>query len=153
MAGALVLKALNCKSVHVPFQGQAPSVTALVGGHIDTMITLDGVAKPYLENQKVKVLAVTTGEKSTILNQVPLLPKEIKGPVFWLALFVNSNAPPEDIEIIKNAVSKTLKNPNVIKKLSGLGYVNIGRPIPEDWIKLEHDYYSNIVQRLDLDAK
>jgi len=153
LAAEVFLKTINCKSTHIPFQGHGPAIAALIGGHIDMMITTDGVANAYLENQKIKVLGVFGTDRSTLLTQIPQLPTEIKIPTIWVALFVNANAPPDDITLIKNALSNTLKNPTVIEKLKKQGLVNIGRSIPKNWIQKEQNYYLTIIKTININAK
>jgi tripartite-type tricarboxylate transporter receptor subunit TctC len=153
LAAASVLSSLKCKSTHIPFTGQGPAIAALAGGHIDAMVTTDGVAKPHQETNRIKILGVAGTEKSPILSDVPLLPKNAKIPTFWIALFVNKNADPKEIDKIKNAVTRTLTNPSIIAALNSRGYVNVGMPIDDAWLKKEQKQFHEIIKQVDINAK
>lgn len=60
------------KFVHVPQQGSAASMPALLGGHVD-FVTETSVWAPFVENKEVRLLAVTTPKRSKLYPDVPTL--------------------------------------------------------------------------------
>ena len=58
------------KIIKVPFQGGAPSITALLGGHIDVSFGYLVEYKGHLEAGKVKVIGITNTERSPALPDV-----------------------------------------------------------------------------------
>jgi tripartite-type tricarboxylate transporter receptor subunit TctC len=65
----------KAKFVHVPQQGSAASMPALLGGHVD-FVTETSVWAPFIENKEVRLLGVTTLQRSKLYPDVPTL-KEI----------------------------------------------------------------------------
>jgi tripartite-type tricarboxylate transporter receptor subunit TctC len=65
----------KAKFVHVPQQGSAASMPALLGGHVDFVMETS-VWAPFIENKEVRLLAVTTLQRSKLYPDVPTL-KEI----------------------------------------------------------------------------
>jgi tripartite-type tricarboxylate transporter receptor subunit TctC len=57
---------------HVPFKGGAPALEALVGGHIDCLMT-DSSAIAAIQSGKVKAIAVTSKQRLPNLPTVPTL--------------------------------------------------------------------------------
>ncbi|WP_420179859.1 Bug family tripartite tricarboxylate transporter substrate binding protein [Paenarthrobacter sp. TA1.8] len=55
----------------VPFDGSAPSVTALLGGQVDTTATEVGVALPYIKSGQLRALSVSTPKRVEQLPDVP----------------------------------------------------------------------------------
>jgi tripartite-type tricarboxylate transporter receptor subunit TctC len=55
------------KVIKVPFQGGAPSITALLGGHIDVSFGYLAEYKGHLDAGKVQVIGVTNSERSPAL--------------------------------------------------------------------------------------
>ena len=62
----------KAKFVHVPQQGSAASMPALLGGHVD-FVTETSVWAPFVENKEVRLLAVTTQKRSKLYPDVPTL--------------------------------------------------------------------------------
>jgi len=59
--------------LHVPFQGQAPAMTSLLGGQTDLQMLPAGSAQTMVSSGKIKVFAVTTHARFFNLPDVPAL--------------------------------------------------------------------------------
>ncbi len=72
--------------IKVPFQGGAPSITALLGGHIDVSFGYLPEYKGHLDAGKVQVIGVTNTERSPALPNVPTF-NEVFGvkDIVWVA--------------------------------------------------------------------
>ena len=62
----------KAKFVHVPQQGSAASMPALLGSHVD-FVTETSVWAPFVEDKQVRLLAVTTPKRSKLYPDVPAL--------------------------------------------------------------------------------
>lgn len=62
----------KAKFIHVPQQGSAASMPALLGGHVD-FVTETSVWAPFVEDKQVRLLAVTTPKRSKLYPDVPTL--------------------------------------------------------------------------------
>lgn len=62
----------KAKFVHIPQQGSAASMPALLGGHVD-FVTETSVWAPFVENKEARLLGVTTLERSKLYPDVPTL--------------------------------------------------------------------------------
>lgn len=62
----------KAKFVHVPQQGSAGSMPALLGGHVD-FVTETSVWAPFVENKEVRLLCLTTPQRSKLYPEVPTL--------------------------------------------------------------------------------
>lgn len=62
----------KAKFVHVPQQGSAASMPALLGKHVD-FVTETSVWAPFVEDKQVRLLAVTTPKRSKLYPDVPTL--------------------------------------------------------------------------------
>ncbi|MCO4252082.1 tripartite tricarboxylate transporter substrate binding protein [Pseudarthrobacter raffinosi] len=71
LAEAALFDAGGTDAQGVPFDGSAPSVTALLGGQVDTTAAEVGVALPYIKSGQLKALSVTTPERVKQLPDVP----------------------------------------------------------------------------------
>jgi tripartite-type tricarboxylate transporter receptor subunit TctC len=124
---ALVLNAdLAVKPTLVPYGGNAPAMTALLGSQVDYfMATILDIASQY-GSGAVKVYAFGARERNSTLPNVPTtleagLPNLDAAP--WWALFAPKATPKPVLDRLSDAVDKALDDPNTRKRLLELGAV------------------------------
>ncbi len=124
---ALVLNAdLAVKPTLVPFGGNAPAMTALLGGQVDYfMATILDVA-PHYGSGAVKVYAFCAPDRNPALPAVPTtieagLPNLDAAP--WWALFAPKSTPQPILDRFSDALDKALDDQGTRKRLSELGAV------------------------------
>jgi tripartite-type tricarboxylate transporter receptor subunit TctC len=117
-----VNKAAGLEMTVVQFDGGAPAITALMGGHVDGAALLATDAKSYVDSGDVKVIYTTV---ETTMYPGAETPKS-KGidfeTVAWTGLFAPKDTPDEIVQIISEAYKKTLEDPEVIKSFETMGY-------------------------------
>jgi tripartite-type tricarboxylate transporter receptor subunit TctC len=124
---ALVLNAdLAVKPTLVPYGGNAPAMTALLGGQVDYFMgTILDIASHY-GSGGVKVYAFGAHDRNPTLPNVPTtieagLPNLDAAP--WWALFAPKGTPKPILDRLSDAVDKALDDPNTRKRLLELGAV------------------------------
>ena len=70
LSGEILKQDVGIETVHVSFRGAAPAITALLGSHIDYLVT-DISALPLVQAGQLRALAVTSLERSPYLPEVP----------------------------------------------------------------------------------
>src|SRR5262252_505065 len=124
-AYALVLNAaLKVKPTLVPFNGNAPAMTALLGGQVDYFMATVLDVGPHLASGAVKVYAVGAAEHNPALPNVPTtneagLPGLDSSP--WWGLFAPKGTPRPILDRLTDALDKGLDDPNTRKRLLELG--------------------------------
>jgi tripartite-type tricarboxylate transporter receptor subunit TctC len=63
--------AAKIEIAHVPYRGAAPALNDLLGGQIPLIWALPVAVMPFVEQGKVKALAVSTRQRYPLLPQVP----------------------------------------------------------------------------------
>ena len=71
LATELFLKSAGIDMTHVPYKGTSPALTDTVAGLTDVFFSTPGAASPYMKNQRLNVLAVTTPKRSAAEPQIP----------------------------------------------------------------------------------
>ena len=61
------------KMVHIPYKGNAPALTDLVGGHVDLVFNGLTSAMPLIKAGKLRALAVTSLTRAGALPEMPTL--------------------------------------------------------------------------------
>jgi tripartite-type tricarboxylate transporter receptor subunit TctC len=108
--------------LHVPFQGEAPAVTALLGGQVDFMVMPAARADQLGKEGKVKILAVTTGERFALIKDVPTLVEQgYKVDVAnWFGVVAPAKTPPEAVQKLSDEINAMLRGkefPEALRKL------------------------------------
>lgn len=159
LAAAALEKGAGVKFNHVPFDGAAPAVTALMGGHIDAVPVSPAEVKKYVESGKLKTLAIMDAKESDALPGVPTLENEtgIKtvyvGP--WRGLAVPKNTPDDVVKVLANAFMKGAEEPEFKEymKNNGLGLVIKDGQGFGQLMKESHDAFSKLIPELGIEKK
>lgn len=137
------------RTTHVPFNGDAPGLQALLGGSIDIHGTSITASLPHVQSGKIRVLGVMDNKR---LAQVPDAPtfKEAGYDVeayAWYTLVAPAGTPREAIERLNKAVNQVLARPDFIAKAHAMGMEPRGGS-PEDLGKYIHKEYERWVPLL-----
>ena len=141
---------------HVPYRGAAPALQDLLAGHINLSFETSLVSTMNsLGSGRMKVLAITAGERSASLPEIPTV-AESGYPGFsaqgWFGLFGPANLPAEIVEKLNEATTTALRDPEVIERLARQGTVPM--PTTQDefvaFLKEENDKWAAIANSLDL---
>jgi len=109
LAYAQIVKTGSVDMVRIPYKGEAPSVTDLLGGTIHAVFATPTVTLSHIKEGKLNALAVTTPTRSPLLPEVPTTVEAGMPPInveFFAALFGPAKMPPE----IAHRVSKELNS-------------------------------------------
>ena len=105
--------------INVPYPGSPAAVTALIRGDVQAVCLAAIAVTPQLGNGAVKILAVSTSERSLFLPDVPTLKEsgiDVESDA-WNALIAPGGTPPAMIAKINAEVVQSLAEPGVIEKL------------------------------------
>jgi tripartite-type tricarboxylate transporter receptor subunit TctC len=125
---AIALKAGGGKMVHIPFGGSPQAVTAVIRGDVQAACLPAIAVTPQLASGAVKILAVTTAERSQFLPAVPTLKEsgiDVESDA-WNALIAPAGTPASIIAQINAEVGAALRKPEIREKLK----TQLIEPIP-----------------------
>ena len=125
LSGALLEKQTDTQMIHVPYKGNAPAMTDLMGGNITMMFDVIANARPYIASDKVRALAVTSRKRNPMLPDVPTMTEAgVKGFDVdgWYALYGPAAMPTATVAAVNAAARKVLANPELRKRLGEMGY-------------------------------
>ncbi len=112
-------------ALSVPYRGGGPAMAAIIAGQVDIIMASSQVAKPLVEDKRIKALAVTGKERSPALPDVPTLAEAgVKHAdvdlQFWFGIFGPKGMPADVKAKLEKAVQKTLQSPAVVERLVAL---------------------------------
>jgi tripartite-type tricarboxylate transporter receptor subunit TctC len=139
------------------YRGNAPVVTALLGGEVDFSLEQVSVALPIIKDGRTVPLAVTSRSRSPLMPSVPTLNeagfKDFEA-VTWTGLFVPAGTPRAVVTRLSTALSQVLADPTVQGKMNAAGSVTQDMT-PEafsEYVHRENVKWTPIVKRLNLKA-
>ena len=112
-------------AVDVPYRGGGPAMAAIIAGQVEIITASSQVAKPLVEDRRIKALAVTGKQRSPALPDVPTLAEAgIKHAdvdlQFWFGVF-GPKGMPADVKVkLEKAIAKALQSPAVRERLAAL---------------------------------
>ena len=112
------------KAIHVPYKGSSQAHLDIIGGNVDLMFDTTSSAMGQIRGGKFRPLAVTTPQRAAELPDVPTLAEAgVKGADIqtWYALYVTAGTPRPVVERLAAELQATLKHPEVVARIKGLG--------------------------------
>lgn len=129
LAGEMVKLRAGISMVHVPYKGATPALTDVIGGTVSCGFMTSLGALQYMQNGKLRPIAVASPKRLSELPNVPTM-AEAGLPNFdvlsWNGLAAPAGTPEPIIQRLNKEVNKILKMPDVKKQLEALGAEPVG---------------------------
>jgi len=143
-------KAAGVKFNHIPFSGGGPSVTAILGGHVNAVSVSPPEGIPQIQAGKLKIIALFAEKRLAMFPDVPTVKEQ--GINFamgmWRGLAAPKGTPPDVIKKLHDAFKQGMDDP-VLKKNATDMAVNLDYLGPEAFGKLiagDHEFYGKLVK-------
>lgn len=124
IAAELVALRTGITWLHVPYSGAGAILKDTLSGEVPLSFTLLGGAEPYLRSGQLKAIAVTSDRRVAALPAVPTI-SESGLPDYeitsWHGIVAPAGTPAPVIERLRSALTMTLRDPDVVARLRGLG--------------------------------
>jgi tripartite-type tricarboxylate transporter receptor subunit TctC len=136
---------------HVPFKGGAPAVVALLGGEVQTILTVIVEVYPHIQSGRLRPIAVSSDKRTTQFPDVPTIAETVKGYEFtsWFGAFAPAGTPKPVIDRLSAEIKKAMADPDVASKLSAQ-VLDPMYKTPEEFtrhLKAEYDRMKDVVKQ------
>ena len=133
LAAEMFATARGLKLNHIPFNGSAPAVTAMLGGQTMLLFGVASDVMPHVRAGKLRALAVASERRMRALPDIPTTAEagvpgvEIE---IWLAAFAPRGTPAELVNRLNAEIGAVLEIPEVRSRVTqdGIGEVKGGTP-------------------------
>lgn len=154
LAAASVEDKTGAKFSHIPYQGAAPAVLSLLGGHIDAVAVSPAEVAPHLASGKLKMLAIMADQRLKAFEKVPTL-KERGIDVSlgaWRGLGAPKGTPKEVIDVLKDLAQKTMNEPQMREAMDklALGYAYGDETAFKATMARDNDNFKALIPKLNL---
>jgi tripartite-type tricarboxylate transporter receptor subunit TctC len=151
LAGELFKSMVGADMVHVPFNGIAPAVTAVLAGDVQLMFAGAPAVLQHVRAGKLHALGVASLKRIAAAPDLPTLSESgLAGfdVTSWYSIVAPAGTPPEIVARLQLEIDKALREPEVREKLAGLGAEPIANTPAEfaAMIKIETAKWSEIVK-------
>ena len=150
LAGELFKMMAGVDLVHIPYRGQGPALTDLLGGQVQLLFATTPGTTEYISSGRLRALAVTSATRAEMLPELPPIGDFVPGydTIQWYGLCAPAKTPPEIIGRLNAEVNAGIADPGMKAKLAAIG----GEPLPgspadfarliadetEKWAKVVH---------------
>ena len=158
LAIALFLQRLGLEAIHVPYKGTAPAMNDLIGGRLAFMLDAMSTGLPYIQDGRVRAVALTSGKRSPLLPQVPTLNETVM-PGFiaptWQGILLPAKAPAEVVRRFSEAIAAAVHDPDTRAQFASQG-VQLESSTPDEfaaYIKTETERWAKAVRAAGIEPE
>jgi tripartite-type tricarboxylate transporter receptor subunit TctC len=123
LSGELFKAMTGVNVVHVPYRGESPALTDMIGGQVQMMFSTLPGSMEHIKAGTLRPLGVTTATRWEGLPDVPTVGESVPGyeASVWNCLGAPRNTPAQIVERLHRETNAALSNPTVTARLAQLG--------------------------------
>jgi tripartite-type tricarboxylate transporter receptor subunit TctC len=128
MAGELFKMMAGVNLVHVPYRGQGPALTDLLGGQVHVLFAAAPGTTDYIRTGKLRALAVTTASRAQELPELPTVGDFVPGyeASQWYGIGAPKSTPAEIVDKLNKEINAAIADPGMTARFAAIG----GEPLP-----------------------
>lgn len=115
--------------VHVPYRGEQPVMTDIIGGHLDSSFLSITSTAELIKAGKLRPLAVIGSTRSQLLPNVPTFAElgynrlDLLG---WFGMLMPAATPKTVVDKMSKGIHDTLKEPDILQSIIEMGLEPVG---------------------------
>ncbi|HKA44741.1 MAG TPA: tripartite tricarboxylate transporter substrate binding protein [Burkholderiales bacterium] len=124
LTGELLSKMAGARFLYVPYKGDAPAVTALLGSEINLIITPTAPVLPHVQSGRFKLIATTGATRWKGMPEVPTVAESgVSGfdVSSWIGLATTAGTPRSAVGRLHAEMQRTLQTAEVSGRLEQIG--------------------------------
>ena len=128
LAGELFKMMAGVSLVHVPYRGQGPALSDLLGGQVQVLFAATPGTGDYISTGKLRALAVTSAARTNMLPELPTIGAFIPGyeASQWYGIGAPKATPADIIETLNREINAGIADPGMKGRFAAMG----GEPLP-----------------------
>jgi tripartite-type tricarboxylate transporter receptor subunit TctC len=128
MAGELFKMMAGVNLVHVPYRGQGPALTDLLGGQVQVLFAATPGTTEYITTGKLRALAVTSGSRAEMLPELKTVADFVPGyeASQWYGIGAPSNTPVEIVDKLNKEINAAIADAGMKARFAAIGGEPLG---------------------------
>jgi tripartite-type tricarboxylate transporter receptor subunit TctC len=157
MAGELFNLMAGTRMVQVPYRGQGPALSDLLGAQVQVLFATTPGISDYIRTGRLRALAVTTSTRAEVVPELPTVGDFVPGyeSSQWYGLGAPKNTPAEIIDKLNREINAGLADPKMKARLAD--FADVPMPMtPTEFGKLiadETEKWRNVIRVLNIKAE
>jgi tripartite-type tricarboxylate transporter receptor subunit TctC len=123
IAGELFKMMAGVNLVHIPYRGQGPALTDLLGGDVQVLFATAPGTTDYIRTGKLRALAVTSAARAEVLPELPTVADFVPGyeASQWYGLAAPRSTPVEIVDKLNKQINAAIADPGMKARLAAIG--------------------------------
>lgn len=124
LCGLMMMNVLEVQLNEIPYKGTGPALTDLMGSQVDVLCDQTSGTVPSVKNGKIKAIAAVGNNRLPSLPETPAISEAgVKGFEIKISfgLYAPKGTPKPVLDKLTAALQKSVTDPDVIKRLEGMG--------------------------------
>ena len=128
LAGENFIASAGLTVTHIPYKGEAPAISDLLGGQIQFVTPNLSAAISHVRAKRLRALGVTSPTRAKQLPDVPAVAETLPGfeNLGWFGFMVPTGTPAAIVAKIHKDTVAALKDPAIAKRFDDLGMAPVG---------------------------
>jgi tripartite-type tricarboxylate transporter receptor subunit TctC len=154
----ILKRAAKVEMGYIPYPGGAPTVSALLGGHVTSLLlNYPGVAE-QMKAGKLRPLAITLGMRTGLLPEVPTVAEQGYQDYamdLWWGSFAPAATPKDVLTALAGRFTAALQAPELKAKLAVQGFYPVGTCGADfaAFLREEYDGYGRAIREANIKAE
>jgi len=155
LASSLLMYLTGIKATHIPYKGGGQAVQDLIAGHVTFTIEGLTVLKPFVEDGRLRALAVTTAQRAKSMPNLPTM-SEAGVPGYeltaWAGIGAPASTPRPIIDRLYSEIAKVLATPEAIAWFESFGVEPGGEP-PDAFaalVRVQYAQFGKVIRAMGI---
>ena len=158
LAGELLKNMAGFEMLHVPYSGNGPALTDVLGGRLQVMVDAVGNSAPYIADGKLRPLVVPSRQRTPLLPDVPSAAEAGLSNYrveTWFALYGPAAMPDEVVGKISAALNAVLGEPDAVAQFAKVGLEPRATSPAQAaaLLRAESDKWGDVIRRIGLQVE
>jgi tripartite-type tricarboxylate transporter receptor subunit TctC len=140
MAAELFNYMTGVSMLHVPYRGQGPALSDLIGGQVQILFAAAPGTVDYIKTGKLRALAVTSATSAQVLKDLPTIASAVPGydASQWYGIAAPKNTPADIVGKLNREINASFADATMTARFAAISGEPIGGS-PEQFGKLISD--------------
>jgi len=151
LAAELLRMETGLKMTHVPYKGETPAVTDLIGGQYVLLFATSAGVNAHIKAGRLRLLATGGTLRAAAYPDTPTMGEAgypNAGVTGWSGLVAPAGTPPEIVQKIQREAARYVRSPELAERLTAIGAEPVGSTPDEfaSFIKSEAEKWSRVIR-------